>query len=209
MRLSGLLTPMVAALALAACDSEPPPEALRDEASPGEVDVIQSGFGQEGNYIVPVVQLQAVPQDAGKFATVTWNLLDDAGELLVSAQEVERVTGTGSQYIAGWAEVEGAEVASVETTVSLSDYDVQGRTSDLVVAAVKPDGQTTISNPTDSAVYNLRITIACFDSEGTIVGGGVNFPHQIGSGEDIVITPFIQVTGEPDRCDATVQGDAL
>jgi len=39
--------------------------ALGDEASPGEVDGIQAGFGQEGNYIVPVVQLQAVPQDAG------------------------------------------------------------------------------------------------------------------------------------------------
>ncbi len=29
------------------------------------------------------------------------------------------------------------------------------------------------------------------------MGGGVNFPHQIAAGEDIVIKPFIQGTGSP------------
>lgn len=202
MRRSGVLAVLCSALALAGCNSEPTPEALRDEASPGEVDVIQAGFGQEGNYIVPVVRLQAVPQDAGKFATVTWNLLDEAGELLVSAQEVERATGAGQQYIAGWAEVEGTQVASVETTVSLSEYHAEGRTSDLVVASVEPDGRTTINNPTDRAVYHLRITVACFDSDGGDRGWRRQFPKSDRLGRrprDVTFHPGVRRAGEVRR----------
>ncbi len=83
------------------------------------------------------------------------------------------------------------------------------RTIDVVVASVEPDGKTTINNPTDSAIYHLRSTVACFDSGAAIVGGGVNFPTQIASGEDPVTSPFIKVSGEPESCDATVQGGAL
>ena len=58
------------------------------EPAASGVEVLDSGFGQQDICVSPVVQLQSSPGDAGKFATVTFNLLDESGELLATTEQV-------------------------------------------------------------------------------------------------------------------------
>lgn len=179
-------------------------EAVEEESAPSGVEVLDSGFGQQDVYVSPVAQIQASPEDAGRFATVTFNLLDESGELLATTEQVEQVTGDGLEFIAGFEEVDG-QVASVETTVSLDEGDALDVVTDLEVESVDSTGSAVVINPTGEIITDVRVTVACFDGDGQIIGGGAAFPSQVpANGQIKADPPTVELPAESSSCEGSV-----
>lgn len=50
-----------------------------------------------------------------------------------------------------------------------------------------------------------RIGVACYDEQGTIIGGGFNYPNQIPPGGEIKVSVGVLASQPPARCEMTGQ----
>ena len=115
------------------------------------------------------------------------------------------MTGKGPEFIAGFEEVEDGQVASIETTVTLDENAGLERLTDLAVESVDPDGSAVIVNPTSETITAPRVTVACFDADGQIIGGGASFPSQVpANGQIKTDPPSVGLVAEAESCEGSV-----
>lgn len=209
----------------AAATSNAPTEEATDEpddaeatpADGGEGDTIAAsleaaGFGQSGDYlwITSVVRNEA--PTGGQFVTVSFNLLDEGGNLLATESQVESFNAPGQRLAVGTqvdAPTNGT-VASVEATL-LVDEGMAPEFPDVTLEAgevtLRPDefgGMTasaTLTNPSQETLPGARVGVICTDAAGTIIGGGSAYPDLVPAGGQIVAEVDVIVSGEPASCE--------
>lgn len=162
----------------------------------------ESGFGQAGDYtwVTALVENTGL---VGEFATVVFNLYDEGGTLLSTAEQVEGFTAAeGTTAIGTLVETAGVVVARVDASLSVSDYGMNTQPIEqlpAVTGQLAADGTWTfeLQNTTDDDWTDLRVGIICRSTEGTIVGGASAFPSLVPAGGPYLITdPIGQIVGE-------------
>jgi hypothetical protein len=195
--------------------TDEPDDAEATPADGGEDDAIAAsleaaGFGQSGDYlwITSVVRNEA--PTGGQFVTVSFNLLDEGGNLLATESQVESFNAPGQRLAVGTqvdAPTNGT-VASVEATL-LVDEGMEPEFPDVTLEAgevtLRPDefgGMTasaTLTNPSQETLPGARVGVICTDAAGTIIGGGSAYPDPAGG--QIVAEVDVIVSGEPASCE--------
>lgn len=180
-----------------------------------DAKLIESGFGQETQYVVPVALVENLAEHGGQTVTVSWNLMDADGNLLTTTSQVESFSYAGQRLaVAGFADVgQRTKVASVEPTVLVEDMGVFDETDTelgVVKGQVRSDGyggetaRFLIENPLEEPMQNPRITAICKNKGGQIVGGGVDFPTLVPPGGEVAIEPDLTLSGKAATCTAYV-----
>ena len=189
------------------------PRGMATTAAPpepaGSAAVVESGMGMNGDYawVTAMVEHEGL---TGEFATVLFNVYDEADELIASEEQVERLGTAGTTFPIG-TQVKipsGSEASRVEATVSVSDYGSSAEAMPVVDPVMVPADQPRfhIENPTGDDWTKPRIAIVCRDGAGMIAGGGVDFPNTIpAGGEFLVSNAHLIMAGGGTSCEAYVQ----
>lgn len=189
-----------------------------DSASGGaQGKILESGFGQDGQYVYPVTLVENTSDHAGQTVTVSWNFLDSAGEIVKSGSQVNSFNSTG-QTIAVTTQVDvgkGVEVASIEPTLLIEDEgvfeetEVDFGTADATVKKGEYGGWTAsfpVKNPTSEPLQSPSIGIVCRDAQGKINGAGFTFPDLVPPNGEITADSDVTVSGKPNSCKAYIAG---
>jgi hypothetical protein len=234
-----LLAPLVITVLLAtACgtDSSSDPDVLESEAGaaseseqgaeteassePDEEQgsLIESGFGQSGQYVWVTAIVENTSDHGGQTVTVNFNALDDSGEVVGSVSQVNSFSIAGQVLAVGTQMDVGrrVKVASIEPTllveddgtfeetdvdygtVDASSIELEEYTDDQWVAKFK------VENPDDEPLQSPSIGIACRGQNGKINGGGVDFPDLVPPSGEVVIEPYLITSGKPASCTAFI-----
>lgn len=189
---------------------EPEAPAVQPETDSDRAEILESGFGQDGDYTF-VTALVSNTGYVGEFATVVFNVYDQSDALVATEEQVEGFTSeTGTTAIGTQVETSGFTVGRVEATLSVSDY---GTTSDAVEQLSPVDGVPDadggwtfeLTNATGSDWVELRVGIVCRDAAGAIVGGGSDFPSLVPAGGSYLISDAIWQAASPASCVAYPQ----
>jgi hypothetical protein len=219
-------------LSFAGCDGDDGPTKTEDPETPRasssstqdpaapESRLVDSGFGRDGRYVEAVAIVENLSDHGGQTVTVNFDLLDDSGDIITSVSQVEAFTFPGQQLaVGGFADLGAGskdKVASVEPTVQIEDLGTYKETSvDFGTAdgTIVPNGfggwsaKFTIKNPTSTPLRDPRIGIACRGADGTINGGGQEYPERVPANGKIVLDQTtLTVSGEPESCTAYIAG---
>lgn len=174
--------------------------------------LVKTGFGQSDEYVWVTAVVRNNSTYVGQTVTVNFNVLDAAGKLLKSGSQIESFSQPSADHIVG-TQVDlapGEKAAKVEATL---DVEAKGSFSDKPfpklpvskVAITKSEygGQEAsfeLSNPTDRALKDVRLAIACSDAAGKIVGGGSHFPDLVPAAGKIRIDAMVITSGTPVDC---------
>lgn len=185
--------------------------------APVAVEVVDSGFGQLGDYVHGVVVVTSGDAAAvGEFVTASMNFHDATGALVGTSEQVESFSWAGQELVLplvlDLSATPGVEVADVDVSVSLSDYGLGGETVDPLDPAdareIRPGqfGGTTavfeIANPTATDLDGARIGIVCRDAGGAVIGGTSEYPNLIAAGKTVLVESDIATSGAPATCTA-------
>jgi len=195
------------------------PQATGSSASPtpsasqGSVgSLTASGFGQEDKYVWVTAIVRNNTQQVGQTVTVNFNVLDASGTILKSEAQVESFSQPGVDHILGTqVQLEaGEKAARVEATLLVEFNGTFSSTPfpamPVTTPVVKKDeyGGRVVSfeltNPQQVPISDPRIGIACVDSSGAIIGGGVTFPQLVPAGGRIKVDATVILSGEPSSC---------
>lgn len=197
----------------------PSPPVDDAEAVPPELQVVGYGFGQSGDVTQGIVIVRSDSEAAvGEFLTVSANFLDAAGELVGTETQVESFSWVGQELaLPVWffSEGETAAVARLDPSISLSDYGVSvpARTPLPVLETtdVSDDGfggykaSFDFTNETGADLSFLRVGVACYNTQGEIIGGTSTYPELAPAGKTIRIEAEQLVVSEaPTSCKAFV-----
>lgn len=182
--------------------------------------VIASGFGQQDKYVWVTAIVRNNTQKVGQTVTVNFNVLDASGTILKSDAQVESFSQPGADHIVGTQmDLEaGQKAARVEAALLVEDKGAFSATPFPVMPVntpvVKKDeyGATVVSfelsNAQSTPVSTPRIGIACVDSAGKIIGGGVSFPQLVPAAGRIKVDANVIVSGDPSSCSVFVGAPA-
>lgn len=195
------IVPVAATGAVASAD-----KATESESS--EVaEIVEAGFGQEGEYAWVTALVRNVGQ-VGEFATVQFNLYDDAGTLIASGEQVESfVAESGVTAVGTQVEVpDGQRAASVKATLAVSEYGMSGQPY-ATIAPVEFNAESNsatfvVENPSSENWEELPIGVICRDGSGTIVGGGSAYPSLVPAGSESMIDTYLISSAYPTSCAA-------
>jgi hypothetical protein len=180
--------------------------------------IVESGFGQSGQYVWVTALVKNLSDHGGQTVTVNFNLLDRNGKILKSEAQVEsfnlanQLRAVGTQVDVG----QRVKVASLQPTLLVKDEGTFEETkTDL--GTFKADNITsdqynktqwhakfTIKNPTDEPLQSPRIGVICKGADGKVNGGGSDYPDLLPPSGQIVIDPQLITTGKPATCAAYV-----
>ncbi|MET0433642.1 MAG: hypothetical protein ABW025_05695 [Cellulomonas sp.] len=174
-------------------------EAAEQAASADAATILESGFGQDGDYawVTALVQNEGLVDE---FATVTFNLYDEAGTLVASTDQVEGFTSEkGMTAIGTQVDTSGAVVAKVDAHLGVSEY---GSDRDPVAQVAPVDGTVGVDGEWTFALQNgttedwtdLRVGIICRDAAGTVVGGGSAFPPLVAAGQPYLLSDSLIIS---------------
>lgn len=179
------------------------------------VEIVDSGFGQEGNYVQGMVVVTNTGEGSvGEFVTASVNYLGAEGEIISTEEQVESFKWVGQELalpISFLASQSDVTVASMEPSVSLSDYGGESGRAPLPVLAateIAPGqygGYTAsfdFTNETGEDLENLRVGVVCRDEAGEINGGTSTYPNLAPAGGTIRIDTDVTVSEQPASCDA-------
>ena len=184
---------------------------------PVAVEVVDSGFGQLGDYVHGVVVVTSGDAGAvGEFVTASMNFHDAAGEIVGTSEQVESFSWPGQELVLplmlDLSATPGVEVAEVDVSVTLSDYGLGGETVDPLapvdareIRAGEFGGTTAvfeIANPTAADIDGARIGIVCRDADARIIGGTSEYPSLIAAGQTVLVESDIATSGEAVSCTA-------
>lgn len=179
--------------------------------------ILESGFGQDGQYVYPVTLVDNTSDHAGQTVVVSWNFLDSAGEIVKSQSQTNSFNFTG-QTIAVTTQVDvgkGNKVASIEPTLLIKDdglfeeTEVDFGTADATVKKGEYGGWTVafpVKNPTSKPLESPSIGIVCRDAQGKINGAGFTFPDLVPPNGEITADSDVTVSGTPRSCKAYIAG---
>lgn len=191
-----------------------------EEAEEEQGSLIDSGFGQSGQYVWVTALVENVSDHGGQTVTVNFNALDESGKVINSVSQVGSFDIAGQRVAVGTQMDVGprVKVASVEPTLLVEDEGIFEEI-DMDYGSVEATSITqeqyvddqwvakfAIKNPTDEPLQNLGIGIICKGQNGNINGGGVEFPELIPPSGEVVIEPHLITSGEPRSCTAYVGG---
>lgn len=235
MRARSLVSVVVLAFLLAACggeseNTEQPPagsdggskNAVSSSSEESEdsptVEIVDSGFAQ-GEYATLAMVVVTTDSEAaiGEFVTASVNFLDEEGQILATAEQVESFAWAGQELALPVMPTdlgEAVEVASIEPSVALSDHGTteepspslpvldsteikQGEYGGLVASFA-------LTNNTDSNLTSPRVGVVCYDGAKKIIGGTSTYPELVPAGKTIRIDTEPIVSGEPASCKAFV-----
>jgi hypothetical protein len=192
-----------------------------DEGTP-EVEIVDSGFGQ-GEYSTQAMVIVSTDSEAaiGEFVTASVNFLDAKGEILATAEQIESFSWVGQELampVTPSELAETARVASIESSVSLSDYGtvVESKAPLPVLDSTEVrkgeyggfSASFALTNETDEDLKSPRVGIVCFDAAKTIVGGTSTYPEFVPAGKTIRIDAEPTVSKKPTSCKAFVNYEA-
>lgn len=179
--------------------------------------ILESGFGQDGQYIYPVTLVESTSDHAGQTVTVSWNFLDASGEIVKTEAQVDNFNFP-RQTIAVTTQVDvgkGVKVASIEPTLLIEDdgtfeeTKVDFGTADATVKKGEYGGWTVsfpVKNPTSEPLESPSIGIVCRDAQGKINGAGFTFPDLVPPNGQITADSDVTVSGKPASCKAYIAG---
>lgn len=184
-------------------------------ASDSTATVLQAGFGQTQKTVWVSAEVENLTGSDGAFLVANFNLFDGAGNLVKTASHTERfgygVTrmfiGTMVSLDAGIIaeKVEATANATVYSTGSAPDFNVILKIGEVQFAQADfpNEARVPISNPSDQVIPSARVSIACFNVAGQIIGGGSTFPNSIAAQGTMLAETPVYVAGIPSRCSAT------
>ena len=178
--------------------------------------ILESGFGQDGQYVYPVTLVENTSDHAGQTVIVSWNFLDAAGEIVKTESQTDSFKLPGATVpVTTQVDVgKGVEVASIEPTLLIKDEglfeetDVDFGTADATIK--KQYGSWAVSfpvkNPTSEPLESPDVGIVCRDAKGKINGAGFTFPDLVPPNGEITADTDVTVSGTPDSCKAYIGG---
>lgn len=183
-----------------------------DDAEKPVGELLDSGFGQSGEYVWVTSLVKNTSPDVGQFVTVQFNVLDAKGKLLASESQVEQFTAPGQTLVLGTqVTVPGkAKAAKVEATVGPKD----NVDTAMEPFPTIPMGKVTISkgeyggwsastqltNPTASALSSPRVGFVCYDTKKRVIGGSSEFPEMVPANGKALVKTDLLVSGKPASC---------
>lgn len=181
--------------------------------APSELGTLKaSGFGQADEYVWATAVVHNNSDYVGQTVTVSFNVLDAAGEILGTESQVESFVRPGADHVIGTQVTlePGQKAATVEATL---DVEASGTFSDqpfpdMPVSDLKVTAGTggypavtfVVSNPLTVPLKDARIQVACTDASETIIGGGSDYPELIPAGGKIKVDAHVIASGEPKDC---------
>lgn len=187
----------------------------KDEQTPAKsAKLLATGFGQLDQYVWVSSLVQNLSEDnVGRFVTIQFNVLDNAGEILTSTDQVEIFSRKGQKMAIGTqVDLDRREKAArVEATMEVgnesgsSDPAPEIPTGKVKVVRDEYGGTEArfqLENPTAKSLKSPRVGVICFSAKDAVIGGGVDFPELVPpSGKRLVAVPII-TRGRVDRCEA-------
>lgn len=176
------------------------------------------GFGRPdgSNYLWATSVVRDV--QPGQFVVVSFNLLGPDGKIVVTASQTEQGVNPNAKMIIGTQVTvpRDQDVTRVDASVAVNDYNRGKPKYENVILEIgqysigedtfgKPTAEAVIKNPSQQTISNTRIGIACLNDQGSIIGGGSNFPALIPPGGQIKVSPSVMVSQVPTRCEMTAQ----
>lgn len=238
MRTSGLFLLFVTIFAFTGCGGSDPDTVETGEPETGSSDssepsddkrggIMESGFGQpkgmNSQYVWVTALVKNLSDHGGQTVTVSFNLMDESGGVIATTEQVESFNIEDQELAVGTQVDVGSrvQVASVEPTLLVEDDGTFEETDvDLghsVADSIKVDqysndtwhAKFTIENPTDEPLQDPRIGIICHGADGKVNGGGSEYPELVPPSGQIVLDPYLTVSGKPKDCTAYVASGAF
>ena len=195
-----------------AATPSPTTSAAASDTQPAKL--LKTGFGQTGQYVWVTSIVQAVNDDAvGKFVTVQFNVLDKAGKILASTDQVESLNSKGERIALGTqVDLPSAKVkaAKVEATLALGN-DTNEPPSDFKVTATKATvgkdeygglkATFQLVNSGSEPIKDARVGVVCLNRAGEIIGGTSDYPDLIPPHGKIRVDAPVTATGTPATCE--------
>ena len=150
----------------------------------------------------------------GATVIVNFNLLDAAGDIIVSSSQTEAFSRPGELLAVG-TQIDvpaGAKPATLEATAQV-EYPGIGPTEpfpelpfgQVIVGKDEFGGfvaAATLTNTTAQPLNSPRIGVVCLDAAGAVIGGSSIFPELVPpNGKVKVETLSLIVTGQPASCE--------
>lgn len=196
----------------AAASGEPSNEPSESEAPEEQGQLIDIGFGQERDFATAVGIVENTSDHGGQTVTLSVNFLDDAGQVIATASQLESFAYAGQTIaLAVQGDVGRGKVAEIEPTLLIEDestFDESEVTLDPIESRSIRDNfgleaEFEIQNPTAEPLQDLRVGIACFNKAGDIIGGGSTYPDLVPpNGTAVFTSSFLTVSEEPASCTA-------
>jgi len=222
MRALQLVTGLALTVALVGCSSDDGkkadegPEAKTQAAKPATPEIVRSGFGQSGQYVQAIVVLKNSDEaSVGEFAEVSVNFKDASGELVATETQTETFSWVGQELVLPvWldlADQPKVDIASIEPTVTISDYGSSAdaaqpldavEASDIREKYGTPTAKFVLKNTTSEPMKDLRVGVVCENAAGEIVGGSSEYPELVPPNGEIVADVSVTVSSMPSRCTA-------
>lgn len=219
----------IASLALVACGgssdlspASPAPRATSPEVaseSTAEASgtdemgrILNSGFGQRDEYVWVTAIVENLTETVGHTVTVSFNVLDDDGQILATETQVEGFSLPQAEHIIGTQVTlaKGETAADLEVSLDVQDENLFGDTPFTAVTASEttiesnsvggPGASLELTNNTSENVANPRVQTACFDAAGQIIGGGSEYPEFVPAQGRIKVDLHLIVSEEPTSC---------
>ncbi len=201
------------------------PEPSAEPAEPAEPTepaepagaIVKSGFGLGNQFAWVTAVVRNDSDEAGQTVTVQFNLLDAAGSIVASTDQVESFSRPGEELAVG-TQVEvptGAEPVSLEANLLIEADGIGSPYPDIPVGPVTvsedefggAQASFELTNPTDEPLQSPRVGIVCLDAAGVVIGGGSEFPDLVPAGGTVrVDTSFLTTTGIPASCEVYAGG---
>jgi hypothetical protein len=180
--------------------------------------LLQSGFGQSGRYawVTSLVENQA-EGNVGQFVTVGFNLLDSHGEILASADQVEKFSRADEKLAVG-TQVDipdRGKVAKVKATMEVSEHpNVDAEPfPEITTGKVKVVsseyseygdrvGRVRVNNPTDESLKSPRVSLICLNAKNRVIGGGSAYPELVPPAGKVLAEVTLIASGKIKRCEA-------
>lgn len=190
-----------------------PSESTSSEAAAPQGTILESGFGQSGQYAWVIALVQNESDHAGQTVTVNFNVKDASGHLIASGAQVAAFNWVGQKLpVATQVDLgRHAKAASLEATVLVED---EGTFDDEVVdndwgtfsgTLYQQYGswgaKFEVKNPTSEPLTGSAVEVICHDASGKIIGGSSSYPELIPpSGETLVDVSDLYTDAKPNDC---------
>ena len=198
-----------------AADTMPASDETAGPAS--EVEVLEAAFAQGLGYLSGVAIVTTDDEDAvGQFVTVTMDFLDENGEVVHAAEQVESFSWPGQELVLPIVGEQVSDpVAGVDVVATLTDHGVEmppmaplptidatDVSTEVFEDTITATAVFELTNSTDADLENPRVGVVCRDSAGTLVGGSGVYPSTIRAGQAARLEPSLWVSAEPEVCTA-------
>lgn len=218
LRMRQFIAPFALLLVLASCGSDESGPSSPDDDAPADEsvgEIVETGFGQNGQYAQGVAIFEHTADRAGQYVVVTMSALDEAGEIIQTEEQIDQIATPGQTIpILVWFDLgdESKTIASVDASVSFNDYDEDVdqpsygtvEASEIYEEYGQASAKFPVINDTDEPIDGLHIHIVCRDAAGAINGGQFTTHESVPASGEVLIDTTITTSGMPATCNATL-----